>query len=81
MVSVYQKATFKPHSRGKNEAPIPNYLNRHFKQEIPLQALVTDLTNVSVVNRWAYVCIIIDLSNRDFIGLSLGWNKTPELVY
>ncbi|EPT77378.1 hypothetical protein SAG0212_09825, partial [Streptococcus agalactiae str. Gottschalk 2864] len=46
LVSVYQKATFKPHSRGKNEAPIPNHLDRQFKQERPLQALVTDLTYV-----------------------------------
>lgn len=56
LVSVYQKATFKPHSRGKNEAPIPNHLDRQFKQERPLQALVTDLTYVRVGNRWAYDC-------------------------
>lgn len=24
LVSVYQKTAFKPHSKGKNEAPIPN---------------------------------------------------------
>lgn len=76
LVSVYQKATFKPHSRGKNEAPIPNHLDRQFKQERPLQVLVTDLTYVRVGNRWAYVCLIIDLYN----GLSLGWHKTAELV-
>lgn len=80
LVSVYQKATFKPHSRGKNEAPIPNHLDRQFKQERPLQALVTDLTYVRVGNRWAYVCLIIDLYNREIIGLSLGWHKTAELV-
>ena len=28
LVSVYQKAAFKPHARGKNEAPIPNHLAR-----------------------------------------------------
>ncbi|HEO7463978.1 TPA: IS3-like element ISSag2 family transposase [Streptococcus agalactiae] len=80
LVSVYQKATFKPHSRGNNEAPIPNHLDRQFKQERPLQALVTDLTYVRVGNRWAYVCLIIDLYNREIIGLSLGWHKTAELV-
>ncbi|SUN71959.1 transposase insK for insertion sequence element IS150 [Streptococcus dysgalactiae] len=48
LVSVYQKAAFKPHSKGKNEAPIPNRLDRQFKQERPLQALVTDLTYVRV---------------------------------
>lgn len=80
LVSVYQKATFKPHSNGKNEAPIPNHLDRQFKQERPLQALVTDLTYVRVGNRWAYVCLIIDLYNREIIGLSLGWHKTAKLV-
>ncbi|SQB66659.1 ISSdy1, transposase OrfB [Streptococcus dysgalactiae] len=72
LVSVYQKATFKPHSRGKNEAPIPNHLDRQFKQEGPLQALVTDLTYVRVGNRWAYVCLIIDLYNRE-INRPVSW--------
>ena len=35
LVSVYQKAAFKPHSKGKNEAPIPNRLDRQFDQERP----------------------------------------------
>ena len=33
LVSVYQKATFKPHSKGKNEAPFPNFLERQFNQK------------------------------------------------
>ena len=80
LVSVYQKVTFKPHSKGKNEATIPNLLDRQFHQRKPLEALVTDLTYVRVGNRWAYVCLIIDLFNREIIGLSLGWYKTAELV-
>ncbi|MFC3928179.1 IS3 family transposase [Streptococcus caprae] len=80
LVSVYQKAVFKPHSKGKNEAPVPNLLDRQFNQEKPLEALVTDLTYVRVGNRWAYVCLIIDLFNREIIGLSAGWHKTAELV-
>ncbi len=31
LVSVYQKAIFKPHSRGKNEAPIPNHLDGNLR--------------------------------------------------
>ena len=80
LVSVYQKAAFKPHSKGKNEAPIPNRLDRQFDQERPLEVLVTDLTYVRVDRRWAYVCLIIDLSNREIIGLSVGWHNTAELV-
>ncbi|MGX7776730.1 IS3 family transposase [Streptococcus pluranimalium] len=80
LVSVYQQASFKPHSKGKNEAPIPNRLARQFHQEKPLEAIVTDLTYVRVGKRWAYVCLIMDLYNREIIGLSVGWQKTAELV-
>lgn len=80
LVSAYQKTAFKPHSKGKNEAPIPNLLARQFDQEKPLEALVTDLTYVRVDKLWAYVCLIIDLFNREIIGMSVGWNKTAALV-
>ena len=33
LVSVYQQASFKPYAKGKNEAPIPNLLDRQFYQE------------------------------------------------
>ncbi|MFS1664428.1 IS3 family transposase, partial [Streptococcus sp. zg-JUN1979] len=65
---------------GKNEAPIPNHLARQFHQDKPLEAIVTDLTYVRVNGRWAYVCLIIDLFNREIIGRSVGWHKTAELV-
>ena len=80
LVSVYQKASFKPYSKGKNDAPIPNRLDRQFDQDKPLDVLVTDLTYVRVKQRWAYVCLIIDLFNREIIGMSVGWHKTAELV-
>src|SRR5699024_5902817 len=80
LVSVYLKAAFKPHSKGKYEAPITNRLDRQFDQEKQLEALVTDLTYVRVDRLWAYVCLIIDLFNRKIIGLSVGWHKTAELV-
>ncbi|KPJ22299.1 integrase [Streptococcus phocae] len=80
MVSVYQKAVFKPYSKGKNDAPIPNLLARDFNQQKPLEAIVTDLIYVRVNKHWAYVCLIIDLFNREIIGVSLGWHKTAELV-
>lgn len=80
LFSVYQKTVFKPRSKGKNDASISNLLDRQFHQRKPLEALVTDLTYVRVGNRWAYVCLIIDLFNREIIGLSVGWYKTAELV-
>ena len=80
LVSVYQNTSFKLRAKGKNEAPIPNRLDRQFNEQEPLATLVTDLTYVRIGLRWAYVCLIIDLYNREIIGLSIGWNKTAELV-
>ena len=76
----YNTVYFDKELAQKNEAPIPYLLAREFDQEKPLEAIVTDLTYVRVGNRWAYVCLIIDLFNREIIGLSVGWHKTAELV-
>ena len=40
---------------------------------------MTDLTHIRVTNRWAYVCFIINLFNREIICLSLDWHKTADL--
>lgn len=80
LVCVYQKASFKPHSTGRNDARIPNHLDRAFDHRQPLEVLVTDLTYVRVGQRWAYICFIIDLYNREIIGLSVDWHKTADLV-
>ena len=80
LVSVYQKRRFKPQSTGKNTALIPNRLKRQFQGQKPLEALVTDLTYVWVQGRWAYVCLMIDLFNREIVGTSTGWQKSADLV-
>lgn len=80
LVCVYQEADFRPQSKGKNEAPIVNHLDRQFNHRQPLEDLVTDLTYVRVGLHWAYVYFIIDLYNREIIGLSVGWHKTADLV-
>lgn len=80
LVSVYQKSTFKPHTPKKNESSVPNHLNRAFDQRNPLEVLVADLTYVRVGKRWAYICLIIDLFNRELVGASVDWHKSGELV-
>ena len=34
-----------------------------------------------VRDKWCYVCILIDLFNREIIGYSAGTKKNAELVY
>lgn len=42
--------------------------------------MVNDLTCVEVANTWHYICLLIDLINREFDGYSAGKNKDSNLV-
>lgn len=81
LVSLYTVAQFKPHKSKCNEAPVKNELNRQFKQDEHLAVIVSDLTYVRVGNKWHYVCLFVDLFNREIIGHSAGLNRDADLVY
>ena len=57
-----------------------NVLNRQFQNQPYRNVVVSDLTYVRVGNRWNYICVLIDLFNREIIGYSAGEHKTAELV-
>ncbi|WP_141231384.1 IS3 family transposase [Oceanobacillus manasiensis] len=81
LVSNYTVAQYKPHKTSSNEALIKNELQRQYEQDKPLAVIVSDLTYVRVGTRWHYVCLFVDLFNREIIGRSAGANKNAELVY
>ncbi len=81
LVSKYTVAQFKPHIDKTNESEIKNEVNREFKQQDPLAVVVSDLTYVRVEKKWHYICLFVDLYNREVIGSSAGPNKDAELVY
>lgn len=81
LVSNYTVAQFKPQKSQCNEAPVQNVLKRKFQQDQPLAVLVSDLTYVRVEKKWHYVCLFVDLFNREIVGHSAGMNKSSELVY
>ena len=43
--------------------------------------MVSDLTYVRVEKSWHYICLFVDLYNREIIGHSAGPNKDAQLVY
>lgn len=59
---------------------VKNELNREFRQEEELSVIVSDLTYVRVQNKWNYVCVFVDLFNREIIGHSVGEHKDASLV-
>ncbi len=81
LVSNYTIAQYKPYKTSCNESQIANELDRQFDQKDELAVVVSDLTYVRVGNKWNYVCLLIDLFNREIIGHSVGSNKDAALVY
>jgi putative transposase len=81
LVSAYtRKKCKKPVAAAVNEAVIPNLLDRQFDNQPELAVVVSDLTYVRVREKWHYICILLDLYNREIIGYSSGAHKNAELV-
>ena len=80
LVSKYTVAQFKPHKTLVNESEIGNKLNREFNQNEALKVIVSDLTYVRVKQKWYYICVLVDLYNREIIGYSAGPRKSASLV-
>jgi putative transposase len=80
LVSSYTTAQFKPQKTQCNESAQANELKREFQQEEAKKVIVSDLTYVKVKNKWHYVCIFVDLFNREIIGFSTGPHKDANLV-
>lgn len=68
LVSNYTKANFRAHPKTCNEQEIGNLLDRDFNRKETLDVIVSDLTYVRVTGKWCYVCLAIDLWNREIIG-------------
>lgn len=81
LVSNYTIAHFKVHKSKVNESKTTNVVNREFDDRELLEVVVSDLTYVRVNGKWNYVCLILDLHNREIIGHSAGKHKTASLVY
>ena len=80
LVSVYTKAKYKNYTK-PNEKDVPNVLNRSFKFKKKMEVLVSDLTYVRVGTQWRYICLFVDLFNREIVGFSVGTRKDAHLVF
>ena len=81
LISKYTIRQFKVHKTKCNEEKIENIVRRNFNEKKILEVIVSDLTYVDVNGKWCYICIIIDLNNREIIGNSVGNKKDFGLVY
>ena len=79
-VSNYTVTQYKPHAAKCNEDIIDNIVDRNFDYQEYLNVVVSDLTYVCVGQSWHYICVLVDLFNREIIGYSSGQNKDACLV-
>lgn len=79
-VSNYTTAQSKPQKDTCNESKTENVLNRQFQNREYREVVISGLTYVRVGTRWNYICVLVDLFNREIIGYSAGGHKTAELV-
>jgi transposase InsO family protein len=66
--------------RNEEHPVAPNVLKRDFTATRPGQKWVSDVTAVSTGEGWLYVAPMIDLFNREVIGLALGANNDQQLT-
>ncbi len=81
LVSKYTVAQYKPSKTQPNDSLVGNVLNREFDQEQELKVIVSDLTYVRVQQNWHYICVLVDLFNREIIGYSSGPYRDAALVH
>ena len=81
LVSNYTVKQYKVSKSTCNEEAVENIVNRDFNREEELEVVVNDLTYVNVAGKWNYICLFIDLYNREIIGYAAGKNKDAQLVY
>jgi transposase InsO family protein len=81
LVSNYTVKQYRIHKSKCNEEKTDNIVNREFDREETLEVVVSDLTYVNVKGKWNYICILLDLYNREIIGYAAGRSKDANLVY
>lgn len=80
LVSKYTVKRYKNHDNEVNQAKTANYLHQQFDVGDKQQAIVADLTYIKVNQCWNYLCVLVNLSNRQIVGYQAGKNKTASLV-
>ena len=80
LVSTHCKSVYKRPKEQTAESSCPDLLEQNFSSEAPRYAFVGDLTYVRVGARWAYVCVLLDLYNREIVGYATGPNKDAKLL-
>lgn len=51
-----------------------------FKNRAIHEVMVSDLTYVRVLDKWCYICLIVDVGSREFVGYAARRHKDASFV-
>jgi putative transposase len=80
LTSKYTVKRYRARQTASNSAAIANQLQRQFDVGTERQIIVADLTYIRVNQCWNYLCVLLNLSNRQIASYSVGQHKTAGLV-
>lgn len=80
LISCYTVKQYNPQIDKINKDTYSNIIDRNFNDRERLEVIVSDLTYVRVGKKWNYICILLDLYNREILGFSVGEKKDAKLV-
>ncbi|BDU50853.1 hypothetical protein HLVA_14220 [Haliovirga abyssi] len=72
LVSNYTIKQYKVYRVKCNEEKVENIVDREFNLRENLEVVVSDLTYINVKGKWNYICVLLDLHNREIIGYAAG---------
>lgn len=74
-IGAYTRKKYKPRAAMASEAEAPSVLDRELDGHPPHTHIVSDLAYVRVGGKWNYVCLLIDLRNREIVGHAASGRK------
>lgn len=80
LIGAYARKKCKPRAAKASEAEAPNVLDREFDGRPPHTHIVGDFAYVRVGGEWNYVCLLVDLHNREIVGRAASGRKDSRLV-
>lgn len=80
-LTVKTKRKYRVTTESRHDLPVAdNVLNREFKQTVPNQAWVADITYVWTVEGWLYLAVVMDLYSRRIVGWCMDRTMTQALT-
>lgn len=80
LVGAYARKKYKPRAAKASEVEAPNVLDREFDGHPPHTRIVSDLAYVRVGGERNYVCLLVDLHNREIAGQAASGRKDARPV-